>query len=122
MRNSTCGTRPSRTRRSWFLLALGAVLVSGCASLPRHVAKTHSQALPDPETTSLGRIVAAEEPGNNLSGIQLLTSGEEALADFIALADRAERTLDIQYYIIQQDDSARILLHHVRLADRKSVV
>jgi putative cardiolipin synthase len=111
MRNSTRGMR---------LLVL-ALLISGCASLPRHVAKTHSQALPDPETTSLGRIVAAEEPGKNLSGIQLLTSGEEALADFIALADRAERTLDIQYYIIQQDDSARILLHHVRLAADRGV-
>src|SRR5579863_2415268 len=121
MRNSKCGRRSSRARRSWPLLALGALLASGCASLPRHVAKTHSQALPDPETTSLGRIVAAEEPGKNLSGIQLLTSGEEALADFIALADRAERTLDIQYYIIQQDDSARILLHHVRLAADRGV-
>jgi cardiolipin synthase C len=111
MRNSTRGMR---------LLVL-ALLISGCASLPRHVAKTHSQALPNPETTSLGRIVAAEEPGKNLSGIQLLTSGEEALADFIALADRAERTLDIQYYIIQQDDSARILLRHVRLAADRGV-
>src|SRR6202142_1948588 len=121
MRNSKCDIRPSRTPRSWPLLALGALLVSGCASLPRHVAKTHSQALPDPETTSLGRIVAAEEAGKSLSGIRLLTSGEEALADLIALADHAERTLDIQYYIIHQDDSARILLHHVRLAADRGV-
>jgi putative cardiolipin synthase len=107
--------------RSWPVLALGALLVSGCASLPRHVAKTHSEALPDPETTSLGRIVAAEQAGKSLSGIRLLTSGEEALADLIALADHAERTLDIQYYIIEQDDSARILLHHLRLAADRGV-
>jgi phosphatidylserine/phosphatidylglycerophosphate/cardiolipin synthase-like enzyme len=56
------------------------------------------------------------EQSGNLSGIHLLTSGEEALADLIALADHAERTLDIQYYIIHQDDSTRILLRHVRLA------
>src|ERR1700734_4119378 len=121
MRNSKYGMRPSRSRGSLPLLALGALLVSGCASLPRYVAKTHSEALADPATTSLGRIVAAEQAGMSLSGIRLLTSGEEALADLVALADHAERTLDIQYYIIEQDDSARILLHHVRLAAARGV-
>ncbi len=48
-------------------------------------------------------------------------SGEEALASLIALADHAERTLDIQYYIIEQDDSARLLLHHVRRAADRGV-
>src|SRR6202050_3901598 len=121
MRNSLRHVRRQNTIRSLILPALGALLVSGCASLPRHVAKTHSQALVDPATTSLGRIVAAEQTGKSLSGIRLLTSGEEALAGLIALADHAERTLDIQYYIIQQDDSARILLHHLRLAADRGV-
>jgi putative cardiolipin synthase len=103
------------------VIAVLALLVAGCVGLPRHVEKTRSTALPHPETTSLGRVVAAEEGGRNLSGIHLLTSGEEALADLIALADHAERTLDIQYYIIHQDDSARILLHHVRLAADRGV-
>ncbi|MGC1520436.1 MAG: phospholipase D-like domain-containing protein, partial [Steroidobacteraceae bacterium] len=121
MCNSKCGMRPGSTTRSLPLLALGALLISGCASLPRHVAKSRSLALPDPAATSLGRIVAAEEAGKNLSGIRLLTSGEEALADLIALADHAERTLDIQYYIIEQDESARLLLNHVRLAADRGV-
>jgi phosphatidylserine/phosphatidylglycerophosphate/cardiolipin synthase-like enzyme len=103
------------------LLAVLLLALSGCATLPRHVEKSPSTALQNPDATSLGRIVAAEESGKNLSGIRLLTSGEEALADLIALADHAERTLDIQYYIIHQDDSARILLHHVRLAADRGV-
>ncbi len=103
------------------LLAVLALLISGCATLPRHVEKSASTALEDPDTTSLGRIVTAEEGGKNLSGIRLLTSGEEALADLIALADHAERTLDVQYYIIHQDASARILLHHLRLAADRGV-
>jgi putative cardiolipin synthase len=102
-------------------MAVSALLLSGCVGLPLHVEKSRSDALRDPETTSLGRITAAEEGGKNLSGIRLLTSGEEALADLIALADHAERTLDIQYYLIHQDDSARILLHHVRLAADRGV-
>jgi len=120
MRKPTCG-KLSRRGGSIPLLAVLALLMSGCASLPRHVQKSPSVALKDPDTTSLGRIVATEEGGNNLSGIRLLTSGDEALADLIALADHAERTLDVQYYIIHQDDSARILLHHVRLAADRGV-
>src|SRR5258705_11337716 len=120
MRKPTCGALSGRGG-SIPLLAVLALLIAGCATLPRHVEKTLSVALPNPDTTSLGRIVAAEEIGKNLSGIRLLASGEEALADLIALADHAERTLDIQYYIIHQDDSARILLHHVRLAADRGV-
>jgi putative cardiolipin synthase len=102
-------------------MALLLLLLSGCVGLPRHVQKFHSESLPDPQTTALGRLVAAEESNKNLSGIRLLTSGEEALDDLIALADHAERTLDIQYYIIQQDESSALLLHHVRLAAERGV-
>jgi cardiolipin synthase C len=101
--------------------AILALLLSGCVGLPRHVEKSRSEALAHPESTSLGRLVVLEESNKNLSGIRLLSSGEEALADLIALADHAERTLDIQYYIIHQDDSARILLHHLRLAADRGV-
>jgi putative cardiolipin synthase len=97
------------------------LLLAGCVGLPRHVHKSRSEALPHPETTSIGRLIAGEESNQNLSGIRLLASGDEALADLVALADHAERTLDIQYYIIHQDDSARILLHHVRLAADRGV-
>jgi phosphatidylserine/phosphatidylglycerophosphate/cardiolipin synthase-like enzyme len=65
--------------------------------------------------------VAAEEGNKNLSGIHLLTSGDEALADLVTLADHAERTLDIQYYIIHQDESARMLLRHLRQAADRGV-
>jgi phosphatidylserine/phosphatidylglycerophosphate/cardiolipin synthase-like enzyme len=105
----------------WPALAALALLMSGCVGLPRHVEKIRSEALPHPETTSLGRLLAAEEGNKNLSGIHLLTSGDEALADLVTLADCAERTLDIQYYIIHQDDSARTLLRHVRQAADRGV-
>jgi phosphatidylserine/phosphatidylglycerophosphate/cardiolipin synthase-like enzyme len=97
-------------------------LLAGCAGLPRHVEKSRSEALPNPQMTTLGHIVAVEaESHKHLSGIRVLSSGEEVLADLIALADHAERTLDIQYYIIHQDDSARLLLHHLRLAADRGV-
>ena len=106
-------------RKSW--LACAVLLLGGCVSLPRHVHKTPSEALRRPDTTALSGIVARVAGGGNLSGVRLLSSGDEALASLITLADRAERTLDIQYYIIHQDDSARLLLHHVRLAADRGV-
>jgi putative cardiolipin synthase len=107
-------------RNTW-LLAIAFVGLSGCADLPRHVEKTRSVAFQDPGTTTLGRIVVSDEVGKNLSGIRLLSSGDEALASLIALADHAQRSLDIQYYIIHEDDSSRTLLHHVRLAADRGV-
>jgi putative cardiolipin synthase len=121
MRKTKCGMQSRRGSGSLPLLAVLVLLISGCVALPQHVEKSLTIALPNPATTSLGRIVAADETGKNLSGIRLLTSGEEALGDLIALADHAERTLDIQYYIIHEDDSARILLQHVRMAADRGV-
>src|SRR5450755_4787424 len=107
-------------RKSWLFAAV-ILVVSGCAGLPRHVEKSRSVAFQKPDTTKLGRIVVGDEVGKNLSGIRLLSSGDEAFASLIALADHAERTLDIQYYIIHEDDSSRTLLHHVRLAADRGV-
>src|SRR6202789_3608132 len=107
--------------RKTCLWAAAILVLSGCAGLPRHVEKTRSVAFQKPETTTLGRIVAQEEVSKNLPGISLLSSGDEALASLIALADHAERTLDIQYYIIHEDESTRTLLHHVRLAADRGV-
>jgi cardiolipin synthase C len=108
-------------RKTWPALALS--ILAGCASLPQHVKKHPTEALAAPQErqTALGRIVAESEEGEaaNLSGLRLLLSGDEALDSLITLADHAERTLDIQYYIIRQDESARTLLQHVRdAADR----
>ncbi|MDP9087238.1 MAG: phospholipase D family protein [Pseudomonadota bacterium] len=108
-------------RRLLPVLTAALLVLAGCAGLPRHVQKTPSVAFEHPETTTLGRIVATAQVGKNLSGIRLLSSGDEALASLIALADHAERSLDIQYYIIHQDESARTLMHHVRMAADRGV-
>jgi phosphatidylserine/phosphatidylglycerophosphate/cardiolipin synthase-like enzyme len=110
-----------RTRSARPGVACAFLLLAGCVGLPQHVIKYRSEAMRSPQTTTLGRIALASADDNprSLSGIRLLASGEEAFDSLIALADRAERTLDIQYYIIHQDESARILLQHVRgAADR----
>jgi cardiolipin synthase C len=106
-------------RKTWLACALS--ILAGCAGLPQHVKKHPSEALESPQNTALGQIVEKSQDGNakTLSGIRLLSSGDEALHSLLALADHAEKTLDVQYYIIRQDESARVLLQHVRdAADR----
>lgn len=101
---------------------LTCLALGGCATLPRQIDKPYSQALQNPGSTRLGRIVAGGDSGEaDLSGIRLLSSGEEAFDSLIALADHAERTLDLQYYMITDDESSRILLQHVRLAADRGV-
>src|ERR1039457_2017662 len=104
MRKSWSGVAPA------LAVAMLCFAAVGCASLPHHVHKERSEAIRDTGSTTLGRLVAGDAEPAKLSGLRLLASGDEALASLIALADRAERTLDIQYYIITQDESARILL------------
>jgi len=108
-------------RKTW--LAGAILILAGCAGLPQHVKKSPSLALQSPQNTELGSVVRASEDGSskNLSGVRLLASGEEAFDSLIALADHAQRTLDIQYYIIHQDESARALLEHVREAADRGV-
>src|ERR1700733_14935519 len=108
-------------RKTWLIGVLS--VLAGCAGLPQHVKKIPSEALQSPQNTELGRIVQRSERGNarTLSGVRLLASGEQALDSLIALADHAERTIDLQYYIIRHDDSAQDLLNHVRSAADRGV-
>jgi putative cardiolipin synthase len=97
------------------------LLMTACASLPTPVARAPEHALANPQTTSLGRLAAASAPGPGVSGVQLLSSGEEALGSLAALADHAQRTLDLQYYLIHSDASSHSLMQHVRAAADRGV-
>lgn len=110
-------------RNSWIngVVAWSILALAGCVGLPQHVRRIPSEELRQPDSTTLGRIVEKAQVDGNLSGIRLLMSGDEALASLLALADHAEKTLDIQYYLIHEDDSARLLLRHVRLAADRGV-
>ena len=105
--------------RALALVALAAV--TGCASLPKGVDNPVTVAIPFSDSTTLGRLAAQANEGRNLSGFRLLSSGQEAFASLIALADHAERSIDIQQYIIEQDESSRALLRHVRAAAARGV-
>ena len=97
-------------------------LFAGCASLPpgSDFPKTASSALARPEQTRLGRQLAeakAEHAGT--SGFKLLPVGIDSFLLRMELAKAAERTLDVQYFLIQSDDTGQLLIEALlQAADR----
>lgn len=107
------------TRTTSFLLS--AVLVSACASIDFDYPRTESTALTDTSETLLGRKYApavAAHPADT-SGFHTLPDGIDALAARLLLAERAEKSIDLQYYLIKNDLVGRAFLHSLlRAADR----
>jgi putative cardiolipin synthase len=102
------------------LVAALALILGGCASLPSNVERNESHALQDTATTTLGRQIGAAlqtHPGQ--SGFRPLKSGVDALLARILLADTAQRSLDVQYYIWHDDLTGRLFANALlRAADR----
>jgi cardiolipin synthase C len=118
---AAAGGRPVRTAALALALALAAGL-SGCATISPVVPWRSSYALPDPGTTPLGRAMASDQaahPGK--SGFHLLAYDLEALVARVALADAAQRTIDVQYYIYDSDAAGSILTEHLLAAADRGV-
>jgi putative cardiolipin synthase len=95
------------------LFALFVALLGGCATMPpgADYPKRESVALAHPEDTAIGRNVeprARAHPG--MSGFRLFASGSDAFTLRVQMAQHAERTLDVQYFIFKDDDSGQLLL------------
>jgi putative cardiolipin synthase len=103
------------------LLAAAALLGAGCASLPADVQRSPSRALPASTDTPLGRIAADSTPAPELTGFRLLPIGSFAIDTRLALAQRAQRSLDLQYYHLENDETGRYLLRALRDAALRGV-
>ncbi|MDX5361949.1 MAG: phospholipase D family protein [Alphaproteobacteria bacterium] len=95
-------------------------VLTACGSVPRDYPKTASLAVPPSGATTLETMFApVGETRQGDSGFALLTGGREAFTARIELADRAERTLDVQYYIWDSDATGVLLAERLlRAADR----
>lgn len=98
-----------------------AVLFAGCAPHRIEVLRTPSQAFDRPSETVLGHTYSPllAQPGQ--SAFHWLVAGPEAFAARASLAEAAQQTLDLQYYIIAHDASATALLDAALRAARRGV-
>lgn len=115
--------RPQRSAGLALLLLLCVCALLGCKSMDfAAIEKTPSSALQDPSGTRLGEQIAPQliqRPGQ--SGFIPLERGLDAFVARAALAEAAQRTLDLQYYIVRGDTSGRLLLSQVFAAAERGV-
>ncbi|WP_166679147.1 phospholipase D family protein [Paraburkholderia sp. BL6665CI2N2] len=101
------------TTRHFFLLCCATAFLTACASRPPATAfdRQVTHALPATETTPLHTALAPLEAAHpDQSGFRVLASGTDALQMRIALARAATKTLDMQYYIANEDTTGKLLL------------
>ncbi|MGH7928971.1 MAG: phospholipase D family protein, partial [Candidatus Binatia bacterium] len=108
--------------RCVLVLCLGAGVMAGCGALPSLENRTTSTALFNTGSTRLGKAISPlvdAHPGK--SGIYALRNAQDAFAARVLLAQAAERTLDLQYYIWHGDLSGTLLFEEVREAADRGV-
>ncbi len=115
----------TRHRLSAWLGALSALvlagLLTGCGTLPEGIQRTPSQSIAPSVKTALGQIAKASTPSPEQSGVRLLPLGLYSLDTRLQLALRAQATLDVQYYQLENDSTGRLLMRHLRDAARRGV-
>ena len=91
--------------RSIFFIFLVTALLSSCASLPENTGRTESHSFTDVEQTLLGSGLA-EQPEYQLGkdGFIMLGSGLDAFVARAVLAEVAELSIDVQYYLYHNDE------------------
>jgi putative cardiolipin synthase len=83
----------------------------GCGSLPANVQRPVSYSVPpSPDNSPIARLAAEQLPAGAQSGFRLLPLGSYALDARLALIRHSSRTLDLQYYIWDNDESGRSVL------------
>ncbi|SFP84974.1 phospholipase D family protein [Variovorax sp. 770b2] len=105
----------------WVLAVAAALLFAGCATLPDEAPRPPTRTIAVSADTALGKIALASQPDPDLSGFRLMPGGDFAFDTRIQLARRAQRTLDVQYYQIENDETGRYLLRTLRDAAQRGV-
>lgn len=104
------------------VVGAGIVILRLLFPLPSLEGRSESHAIPASPETRLGGALLPEvttHPG--LSGVRAVASGPEAFALRMLLADAADRSIDVQYYIWQSDLTGLQLLDALRRAAERGV-
>ena len=107
---------------TWIATVMLACLGTGCASIQPGWQAAPSRAFDAPAQTRLGQTFAGLESQHaGLSGFRLINNGVSALMTRAAMADAAERSLDVQTYIFEADEAGCFLLGRLLAAAARGV-
>ena len=119
-----CWCRALGAARVGLALGVAGLLLglTACTTLPQ-VDRTAqaSEAIALSPDTALGRIASSYRPAPDQSGFRLLPLGSYSLDTRVQLAQRAQVSLDVQYYHLQNDESGRWLMRALRDAAQRGV-
>ena len=103
-----------RMDRLFRTTAITLILLSaaGCATIDYDYPRTEAYYLPETSDTHLGRLVEpeVERRPSDQSGFYPMNDGVDALAARLLLAERAEKSIDVQYYLIKNDIVGRVFI------------
>lgn len=102
-------------------LLSAALLLSACAQLPPPFPHTVSTASPTWEGTAWGQVARRSLPADSASGFQLMPIASVAYGARLELAEKAQQTLDVQYYVLAQDGTGKRFIRALRDAARRGV-
>ncbi len=106
-----------RTHRYKAGILLSCTLVLGlpaCSTLPKQTEQPSQMAFEtDTSQTSLAQFEPLRDQNIGLTGYRVLYDPLEALAARIQLINKAERSLDLQYYIWDNDQIGALALHAI---------
>lgn len=112
----------ARHRALLALLLCSLAVASGCAFHPPAHTRAESWAIADPDaSTLLARTRNMVERMGGLSGFRILPNGPDAFAMRALSAMRAEQTLDIQYYLVHDGITTRVLMQQIIEAAERGV-
>ena len=97
------------------------MILSACGTLPLQPERPYSPAQAASADSPLVRIAQASTPAPDLTGFRLMPLGFYSLDSRIQLARRARHSLDVQYYLIENDRTGRLLMRNLRDAALRGV-
>ena len=95
--------------------------LAACGSLPPARERPAVNAAAVDPTTTLAKIAAASTPPGEHSGFRLMPLGVYSLDARVQLAQRAQRSLVVQYYQFENDATGRLLMRALREAGARGV-
>lgn len=108
--------------RAALLAGMAVLALHGCSPFSLSADRPVSYAQRDTDDMRLGRALTRRvEAHPGASGIFALSDGHDAFAARVLLADAAERTIDVQYYIWHADLSGMLLFEALQRAAERGV-
>jgi len=103
------------------LALLLSALVSACGVVPALPDRPLSSAPPPSADSPLVRTIQSSTPDPSLTGFRLMPLGFSSLDARIELARHAVHSLDVQYYLIHNDRTGRLVMRNLRDAALRGV-